>query len=128
MPGGEGERHLVQQAHNEGSLLIDRFERVREGLWGQPGFQRRNSTITAPGFQLLPQGSWIVETIKTDDSLAIFLQVISIEGGQRIVLPKKVCEAIYNQHDRITKVRRQVRAQRGAETRRQRRQRNGSID
>ena len=108
---------MTQQAHNEGSLL-DKFERVRESLWGQPGFQRRNSTITSAGFSILPQGSWIVETIKTDDSLAIFLQAINVEGGQRIVLPRKVCEAIYNQHDRITKVRRQVRAQRGAETRR----------
>ena len=108
---------MTQQTHSEVSLL-DKFERVRESLWGQPGFQRRNSTITSPGFSLLPQGSWIVETIKTDDSLAIFLQAINVEGGQRIVLPRKVCEAIYNQHDRITKVRRQVRAQRGAETRR----------
>ena len=108
---------MTEQAHNEGSLL-DKFERVRGSLWGSPGFQRRNSTITSPGFSLLPQGSWIVETIKTDDSLAIFLQVINVEGGQRIVLPRKVCEAIYNQHDRITKVRRQVGAQRGAETRR----------
>lgn len=111
----------MEQALNESSLL-DRFERVRDSLWGQPGFQRRNSTITASGFTLMPQGTWIVETIKTDDSLAIFLQLIDKEGGQRIVLPKKVCEAIYNQHDRITKVRRQVRAQRGAETRKRKAQ------
>lgn len=108
---------MTQQAYNESSPLLDKFERVRDSLWGQPGFQRRNSTIISPGFSLLPQGTWIVETIKTDDSLAIFLQVINIEGGQRIVLPQKVCEAIYNQRNRITKVRCQVRAQRGADTR-----------
>lgn len=112
----------MEQALNEGSTLLDRFERVRDSLWGQPGFQRRNSTITSSGFSLIPQGTWIVETIKTDDSLAIFLQLIDKEGGQRIVLPKKVCDAIYNQHDRITKVRRQVRAQRGAETRKRKAQ------
>ena len=108
---------MSTQTRNESSL-VDRFERVRDSLWGQPGFQRRNSTITASHFTLLPQGTWIVETIKTDDSLVILLQVIDIEGGQRIVLPQKVCEAIYSHHERITKVRRQVRAQRGAETKR----------
>ena len=113
----------MEQALNESSSLLDRFERVRDSLWGQPGFQRRNSTITSSGFNLIPQGTWIVETIKTDDSLAIFLQLIDKDGGQRIVLPKKVCEAIYNQHDRITKVRRQIRAQRGAETRKRKAQR-----
>ena len=109
---------LIPQSLNESSIL-DRFERVRDTLWGQPGFQRRNSTIISSGFSLIPQATWIVETIKTDDALAIFLQAIDKDGGQRIVLPRKVCEAIYNQHERITKVRRQVRAQRGADTRRQ---------
>jgi len=99
---------MVIQTLNEGSL-IDRFERVRDGLWGQPGFQRRNSTIVSSGFSLIPQATWIVETIKTDDSLAIFLQSIDKDGGQRIVLPRKVCEAIYNQHDRITAIRQTVR-------------------
>ena len=108
---------MAEQTHSDSSLL-DRFERVRDSLWGQPGFQRRNSTILSQGFSLIPEGTWIVETIKTDDSLTIFLQLIDKDGGQRFVLPRKVCEAIYNQHERITKVRRQVRAQRGAETRR----------
>lgn len=108
---------MTEQARNDSSLL-DRFERVRDSLWGQPGFQRRNSTVIAPGFSLIPQATWIIETIKTDDSLAIFLQFIDKDSGQRIVLPAKVCQAIYNQHDRINQVRRQVRAQRGAETRR----------
>src|SRR3990167_10824191 len=99
---------VIPQRLNEDSLL-DRFEKVRDTLWGQPGFQRRNSTIIASGFSLIPQGTWIVETIKTDDSLTIFLQVIDKDGGQRIVLPERVCQAIYNQHERITKVRRQIR-------------------
>ena len=109
---------VIPQRLNEDSLL-DRFEKVRDTLWGQPGFQRRNSTIISSGFSLIPQSTWIVETIKTDDALAIFLQSIDKDGGQRIVLPRRVCEAIYNQHERITKIRRRVRAQRGADTRRQ---------
>ena len=97
----------------------DSFEIARDSLWGAPGFMRRNSTIISAGWSLLPQSTWIIETIKTDDNFAIFLQRIDKEGGQRIVLPKKVCQAIYNQQASIMKVRRQVRAQRGAETRRQ---------
>ena len=99
------------------SSLTDRFERIRESMWGAPGFQRRNSTIVTPGSSLLPQGSWIVETIRTDDSVAIFIQTIDREGGQRIIIPRKVCEAIYKHHDHIMKVRRKVRSKHGAETR-----------
>ena len=99
------------------SSLLDKFERTRETLWGQPGFQRRNSTITSPGWAFFPHGTLIVETIKTDDGVAIFLQLIDREGGQRLVLPERVCQAIYKQHESIMKIRRKVRAQRGAETR-----------
>lgn len=100
----------------------DNFERAREILWGAPGFQRRNSTITTPGWSFLPQATWIVETIRTNDSYAIFLQSIDKNGGQRITLPQRVCQAIYNQHDSIMKIRRQVRAKHGAETRKRKRE------
>ena len=109
------------QDSSESSLLLDKFERAREILWGQPGFQRRNSTITASGWSFFPQATWIVETVRTDESVAIFLQQIDKEGGQRIVLPGKVCERIYKQHESIMKIRRQVRAKHGAETRKQKR-------
>ena len=107
---------MTQEARNDNTNL-DRFERVRDSLWGQPGFQRRNSTITSEGFSLLPSASWIVETIKTDDQVAIFLQVIDKDGGQRIVLPGRVCQAIYNQRDRIMDTRKSVRAKKAADTR-----------
>jgi hypothetical protein len=45
------------------ALNNNSFERVRESLWGAPGFQRRNSTITTPGWSFLPQGTWIKEVI-----------------------------------------------------------------
>lgn len=106
-------------AQTDSDSSLDKFERARESLWGTPGFQRRNSTITTPGWAFMPSGSWIVETIKTDDAFAIFLQVIDKSGGQRIVLPQKVCQAIYKQHESIMKIRRKVRAKRGAETRKQ---------
>jgi len=102
------------------SKLLDRFEEARQSLLGAPGFQRRNRTISSIEWSLFPQATWIVETLKTDDSYAIFLQVIDREGGQRLVLPRKVCEAIYNQHASIMKTRRSLRAQRAAEVRKKR--------
>jgi hypothetical protein len=94
----------------------DKWEHVRESLWGAPGFQRKNKTITTEGWSFLPMASWIVETIKTNDSVAIFLQVIDKDGGQRIV-PQKVCEAIYSQEYRIKRKRRSEGGKKGAETR-----------
>lgn len=91
---------------NVGSNNQDKWERVRESLWGAPGFQRKNKTITTEGWSFLPMATWIVETIRTNDSVAIFLQVIDKDGGQRIMLPQKICEAIYNQEYRIKRKRR----------------------
>lgn len=99
--------------------LIDNFERARDSLWGTPGFQRRNSTITSTGFSILPGHTWIVETIRTDDTVAIFLQSIGVDGGQRIVLPARVAQAIYSQYQAIMKKRKSIRAKRAAETRRE---------
>lgn len=95
----------------------DRFEKIREVMWGAPGFQRKNKTITTEGWSLLPTATWIVETIRTDDNVAIFLQVIDKDGGQRIVLPQKVCEAIYQQEYRIKKARRSAGAKKAIEKR-----------
>ena len=109
---------MVIPEHSE-SPIRDKFEQARESLWGAPEFQRRNSTIVSSGFSFFPQATWIVETIRTEDNFAIFLQFIDREGGQRIVLPRKVCQAIYKQHESIMKIRRKVRSQRGAQTRKQ---------
>jgi len=98
-------------------LKQDRFEKVREALWGAPGFQHRNKTITTEGWSFLPMATWIVETIRTNDSVAIFMQVIDKDGGQRLVLPQKVCEAIYQQEYRIKRKRRSVGAKQAMEKR-----------
>jgi hypothetical protein len=49
--------------------------------------------------------------------MAIFLQVIDKDGGQRIVLPQKVCQAIYNQYHSIMTKRKSARAKKAADTR-----------
>lgn len=107
----------MTDAASDDSSFLDKFERAREALWGTPGFQRRNSTITSSGWTFLPQGTWVVETVKTDETTAIFLQLIDKDGGQRIVLPKKVAEALYKHHESIMKIRRRIRAKHGADTR-----------
>lgn len=95
----------------------DRFEKARESLWNLPGFQRRQSTITASGSSFFPEATWVIQTIITDDDAAIFLERIDSEGGQRLVLPTIVARTIYRHYDEIMKKRRSIRGQRGAETR-----------
>ena len=96
---------------------LDRFERAREAIWGAPGFQRRQSTITDDGSQLLPSATWVVQTVITDDNAMVFLETVSREGGQRIILPNKVARTIFRHYQDIMKRRRSMRSQRGAATR-----------
>ena len=98
-----------------GSLA--RFERARETLWGAPGFLRRQSTITADGTQFFPSATWVIQTVITDDQAAVFLETVSREGGQRIILPNKVARTVFRHYEDIMKRRRSVRSQRGAKTR-----------
>ena len=95
----------------------DRFERAREAVWGTPGFMRRQTTITADGTQLFPSATWVIQTVMTDDAANIFLESMSSEGGQRIVLPSKVVRTIFRHYDELKKRRRSLGAQRAAETR-----------
>lgn len=104
---------------NNESSNRDTFEQVRESLWGAPGFQRKNKTIQTEGWSFLPMATWIVETIRTSDSGAIFIQRIDRDGGQRLVLPNKVLEAIYNQEYRIKRKRRSAGAKQAMEKRMQ---------
>ena len=96
---------------------MDSFERQRETIWNLPGFVRRASTITADGNQFFPSATWVVQTIIADDKAAIFLETVSKEGGQRIVLPDKVARTIFRHYGEIMKVRRSTRSKRGAESR-----------
>tara|TARA_Y100000310_G_scaffold341698_1_gene441707 strand:- start:2279 stop:2614 length:336 start_codon:yes stop_codon:yes gene_type:complete len=96
---------------------VDSFDKAREVVWGTPGFEVRRSTIIAPGFNWLKGATWIVETVRTDETSAIFLQWIGEDGGQRMVIPHKVAEAIHKHQAAIMKNRRKARSRRGAETR-----------
>ena len=96
---------------------LDRFERARETIWGAPGFQRRQSTITADGNQFFPSATWVIQTVVTDDNATVFLEKVDREGGQRILLPNKVARTIFRHYTEIMKARRSTRSKRGAENR-----------
>lgn len=100
-----------------GVAYMDRFERARENLIGNSGYQHKTSTITDKGQSLIPTGTWVIETIDTDDGTAIFLQRMGADGGMRIALPTTVCRAIYAQRQSIIKKRKSMRGKQAAETR-----------
>ncbi len=97
--------------------MSDYFDQAKLNLEGTPGYQIRRSTITTTKWALLPGATWIVETIRTDETQGIFLQTVSAEGSQRLVVAGKVAEAIYRQYQSIMEIRRKERAQNAAETR-----------
>jgi hypothetical protein len=98
----------------------DNFDKLRDSIWGLPGFMSRTSTIIAPPWLFVPSSTWIVESVKTDEGQAIMLQSISADGSNRIYLPKAVCEAIYRQHDSLIKQSCSRRAKNAAQTRKNR--------
>ena len=98
-------------------VRMNEFDRIRDAIWGTPGFKLRRSTLVAKGWSLLPTNSYIVETVKNDEGWAVFLQAVGAEGSLRLVLPGRVMEAIFRHQDRIVKQARKERSKRGAESR-----------
>jgi hypothetical protein len=97
--------------------MSDYFDQAKQQIEGTPGYQLRRSTVTTQKWGLLPGATWIVETIRTDETQGIFLQTVSAEGSQRLVVPGKVAEAIYRQYQSIMDIRRRDRAKNAAVTR-----------
>lgn len=96
------------------------FDRVRGAVWGVTGFVARKTTVITTLPIVGSTSTQIVETVHTPEGWLIFLQAITPEGTYRLVLPSKVVEALHNQHEAIAGRLRRDRAQRGAETRRER--------
>lgn len=95
----------------------DRFDQVRSLVWGTPGFEVKRSTIVAPGSTLLPQASYIVETLRNEEGWTILVQSMSAEGGSRIVLPDRVARTLFRHYEALMQKARKARAVRAAETR-----------
>ena len=99
-------------------MVQDSFERAREGIWGTPGFEHQQTTVQSEGNIFFPQSTWVVESCRSDDTSAIFLQRIDAEGGQRIVIPNAVVRVLYRHYEQILKKRLTARAQKAVITRR----------
>jgi len=103
----------------------DRFDRARESVAGTPGYQRQHSTTMSDPLSFMPGATWIIETMRNQDSWLILLQNVSSEGGQRIVLPDRVAKTIYRHHDTIIKASKRLRSKAGAETRKRKKAEGG---
>ena len=108
---------MATPQESTGAGLLDRFERARENLIGNSGFQHRTTTIVDKGYSLIPSGTWVIETMDTDDGTAVFLQRIDKDGGVRLALPNSVVKAIYSHHGANVKKRKSFRAIKATETR-----------
>ena len=97
--------------------MLSKFQKAREAIWGTPGFDNRRSTVTSSGLSWQPDSSYIIELVRNSDSWALFLQMVNEEGGQQLVLPDRVCAAIFRQYESIMANARKQRAVRAAETR-----------
>lgn len=101
----------------QGLLKQDHFDKVHEGLQGLPGFVSKQSTVVVNSGFLQPASTWVIESIKTDEHAAMFIQCIDASGSVRLVLPQPVVERIKSQSDAITKARYKIRGQRASQTR-----------
>jgi hypothetical protein len=97
--------------------MQDNFDKARETIWQMPGFQKKEKTLTAEGWSFITKATWIIESISTDDKVAIFLQSISADGSQRIAVPDDVAKVIYRHYELLKDGRRKIAGKRAAETR-----------
>lgn len=81
----------------------DKFDKTRTSVWGLPGFDFKASTVRADALALIPQGTYIIETVRHSEGWAIFIQGISSEGANRIVLPDKVATTLWNHYEKMKK-------------------------
>lgn len=102
---------------NQNNMSMDHFDKAHDDIMGMPGIVIRQSTVISKGFHLIPQASWIIESVKTDETSMIFLQAIDAAGSTRLVIPEAAVKRILAQWESIMETRRSIRAQRGVATR-----------
>jgi len=93
------------------------FDRMRGMIDGTPGFQKAsttvNSVIPLAGFV----STYVVETIRTDEMWAGFIQAITEDGTIRMYLPESVMKTLWRQKDQVITKGRKSRGKRQAEER-----------
>ena len=104
------------------------FDRARETVWGAPGFQVRRSTVVSSGLAFMPNATYVIETIRTDEGWRVFIQWVDADGGQREVLPDKAVRALWRHYESIMATARRDRAKKASETRKLRIAQNGETN
>jgi hypothetical protein len=96
----------------ERSALGDLFDKARRSLDGRPDVTAtKQSTVEARTFFETTQ-TYVVQTFRQRDDAnpekpgrardTIFLQFIDRDGGQRLIIPPEVADAIARQRDALT--------------------------
>ena len=77
----------------------DRFDRVLGSIEGLPDVRKSKPSTTLSVMPLLGNAvTHVVQTYRSPDfGFLVFLQIVDAEGRSRILLPDKVCQAIYRQ-------------------------------
>ena len=89
---------------NQDHVAQPTFDRVYSGLDGLPGIKSvKPSTVVSSLPIIGTTVTYVVQTIKTSDmGFTLFVQVVDAEGRARLVIPNKVCQAIYRQRQALT--------------------------
>jgi hypothetical protein len=96
-----------------------RSDRLRSSLEGLPGYVQAKPSVVKDVIAMVGvQGTYVIETIKTDEGFYGFLDVMSDDITGQMVLPPRLMARIYSQRDAITKRSRKASAKAAAETRR----------
>ena len=103
----------VRAAEMSGKPL---FDVMRSEVEGAPGMQRSISTIKSVLPWIRTSATHVIETVRTEEGFYGFIEMMSANGQERVFLPPAVMNALYRQHDTISKRLRSERGRRAAAT------------
>ena len=79
------------------------YDKVYAGFDGLPGVKRsRPATVTTSLPMVGDSTTYVIESLRGDRGLVVFLQIVDQEGRARLVLPDKVVRTILRQSERLT--------------------------
>lgn len=80
----------------------DRFDRVYSGLEGLPGTRMTRPSTQIDSLPLVGNVvTYVVQSVRHEDGVVTFLQIVDDEGRARIILPEKISKAIADQRERL---------------------------
>jgi len=94
----------------------DEFSQLFRKALDHPQTIRSSSTVNLIDFYGNTE-TWVVDTMRSEGIERVFLQRSNAKGGERLVLPPEVVDAIARQRERAIKVVRRRASHKGAATR-----------